>query len=269
MDAAGSHLNLCEPVALSFSSSGLLFPYHMGVIEAILNHSPPLRFSEVHGVSGGALAGAVAILGADSLEKVRQAIKIRIKPTWSELWDPSVLIPRLIQQYDMFPPDAYSKLSGKLHVYTTLGGMVRNTQQNVNSVFTSNDDLLTWLQASCSFAFDGVTINGVPHWDGGCCGCFLVHSTLLPTISSSPVWKQDATICPKTAKVGCNLRGFRIDGPSLRAGWDCCFMFSPDRMMWYWQQGRADAEHYLRQQRAGSMPVSDAANSKLLSESLK
>eukprot|EP00418_Pyrodinium_bahamense_P013449 CAMPEP_0179108898 /NCGR_PEP_ID=MMETSP0796-20121207/50744_1 /TAXON_ID=73915 /ORGANISM="Pyrodinium bahamense, Strain pbaha01" /LENGTH=264 /DNA_ID=CAMNT_0020806977 /DNA_START=29 /DNA_END=820 /DNA_ORIENTATION=- len=238
------------PVALAFSSSGLLFPYHMGVIEALLEHQPPLDVSEVHGVSGGALAGAIAILGQESLEKVRKALETRIRPTWGEVWDPAVLIPRLIREHDIIPEDACARLSGRLHIYTTVGGMMKNTQKNARNVFKSNDELLTWLQASCSFAFEGVDIDGVPHWDGGCCGSWIERSEALPTIAASVVWKSDADICPKPGAIGFNAWGFRMDWPSVRAGWDCCFMFSPQRMQWYWQQGRQDAEAFLQSYRA-------------------
>jgi len=255
-------------VAMSFSSSGMLFPYHLGVIEAVQALSPALDVREVHGVSGGALSGAIMLLGPECLERARRALEVRIRPTWGELWDPASLLPRLVQEHHLLPPDAHSVLSGRLHIYTTTGGMVRNTHQKVNSTFRNNDELLAWIQASCSFAWDGVKIDGVSHWDGGCCGSWAERSETFPTIVSSVISMQGAEICPQPRRVGCNIGRFRVDGHSLRSGWDCCFMFAPQRLSMYWQSGRVDAQTFFAQQFAECKlpPVAMSGQQQLPSE---
>lgn len=233
-------------VAVSFSSSGLLFPYHLGVVEAMqrLPEAKKLDIGEVHGVSGGALAGAVLLLGSDCLEQVRLALRTQIRPTWGEIWDPASLLPRLLKEHDILPDDAFTKLSGRLFVHTTTGGMMRNTKTHRISAFGSNEELVKALQASCSFAWDGVEIDGVPHWDGGCSGLWDVRSDNLPTIASSPIFKKSVEICPRPGR-GFDVWGFRVDSFSLRAGWDITFMFSPLRMAMYWQLGLNDANTFL------------------------
>lgn len=246
-----------KSVALSFSSSGMLFPYHLGVVEAVQALSPSLDVREVHGVSGGALAGAIMLLGPECLEKARRALQVRIQPTWGELWDPASLLPRLVHEHELLPPDAHNILSGRLCIYTTTGGMMRNTHKNVCNTFQSNDELLAWIQASCSFAWDGVKIGGVSHWDGGCCGSWAERSETLPTIVSSVIAMHGTEICPQPRKVGFNVGRFRIDRHSLRSGWDCCFMFAPQRLNMYWQCGKVDAEAYFAK-RFAECKLSDA-----------
>mmetsp|Transcript_127116 Transcript_127116/g.406706 ORF Transcript_127116/g.406706 Transcript_127116/m.406706 type:complete len:255 (+) Transcript_127116:256-1020(+) len=231
------------PLAFSFSSSGLLFPYHLGAIEAILARGN-LEVQEVHGVSGGALAGAVLLLGPESLERARAALRTRITPTWGELWDPAVLVPRLIREHEIFPSDAHARLSGKLFVYSSTGGMGKSARKHCQSTFSSNEDLLSWIQASCSFAWDGVRVGGEAHWDGCCYGGFAERSETVPTVAVAPVWTEDVEICPGP-KFGFGVWKHRLDGPSFRGMWDCCFMFSPERMFGYWQRGRTDADAFF------------------------
>merc|ERR1712107_431113 len=100
----------------------------------------------------------------------------------------------------------------------------------VVSKFRSNEELLDWIQASCSWAWNGVVIDNVSHWDGCCCGSWAERSEQLPTILSSVVFMKGAEVCPEQTGMGLHSGNFRIDWRSICAGWDCCFMFDPDRM---------------------------------------
>ncbi|CAL1129025.1 unnamed protein product [Cladocopium goreaui] len=228
-----------------------------GVAEALLqNQRFMARVDAVHGCSGGALVGALMLTGAEGLKKVKAYLESGLafrSLTLAELWDPARLIPRAVEESGAMPMDAFWQLSGRLHVQCTKGGMFRNSEPVTYSSFDSNEELVRILQASSSFAYEGVEVRGEPHWDGGI-------TEILPqplredsqretTVTVAPVCARHVSICPQPGvclRITDGLWAFPGSmGRGWRHGWrhaskDCTFMFSPQRMMKYWAAGRAD-----------------------------
>ena len=164
------------------------------------------------------------------------------------------------QESGVLAEDTHQILSGRLHVHCTRGGFFRGEPvggleshtaafQVTYSSFESNGELLQVLQASSSFAFQGVEVRGEPHWDGGFTEVLPLSATL-PTVTVAPAAARGVTICPD---VGCwalpgalGRHGWRLSAQTLVAAWDCTFMFSPTRMMRYWAQGVQDGEAFLQ-----------------------
>ncbi|OLP79465.1 Patatin-like phospholipase domain-containing protein 1 [Symbiodinium microadriaticum] len=240
-----------QPLALSFSSSALLFVYQAGVAEALLACQ---RFkgdvAAVHGSSGGALVAALFLCGRDALAKTKAYLnsgKLFQNIGLADVWDPARLIPRAVEESGALPEDAHARLSGKLHVQCTRGGMMTSAEPVTYSTFASNSELLSILQASSSFAFGGVDIHGEPHWDGGITEVLPVSADL-PTVTVAPVSAKAVHICPDAGSwvLPCAVG-------------DCTFMFSSARMMKYWAAGEADAQAFL--QRSGYEPLELPAQS--------
>ncbi|CAE7637232.1 LZTR1, partial [Symbiodinium sp. CCMP2456] len=209
----------------------------------------------VHGSSGGALVAALFLCGREALTKTKAYLnsgKLFRNIGLADVWDPARLIPRAVEESGALPEDAHARLSGKLHVQCTRGGMMTSAEPVTYSTFASNSELLSILQASSSFAFGGVDIDGEPHWDGGITEVLPVSADF-PTITVAPVSAKAVDICPDAGfwVLPCALgaRGWRLGAQSACAAWDCTFMFSSARMMKYWAAGEADAQAFL--QRSG------------------
>jgi len=243
-------------VTLSFSSSALLLVYQAGVAEAFLS-SPQFMASvrEVHGCSGGALVGALLLAGEEALLKVKaylQSGQAFRGIGFAEICDPARLIPRAVEESGAMSEDTYQRLSGRLHVMCTKGGMFRHASPVSYSSFDSNEELVQMLQATSSFAYEGVSVKGEAHWDGGISDVLPVpeHCDKERVVTVAPVCARHVSVCPDAGlwrlPGSFGQHGWRICAQSLMAAWDCTFMFSSRRMMKYWEQGRADGEVFLR-----------------------
>lgn len=208
---------------------------------------------------------ALFLCGRDALAKTKAYLnsgKLFQNIGLADVWDPARLIPRAVEESGALPEDAHARLSGKLHVQCTRGGMMTSAEPVTYSTFASNSELLSILQASSSFAFGGVDIHGEPHWDGGITEVLPVSADL-PTVTVAPVSAKAVHICPDAGSwvlpCAVGARGWRLGAQSACAAWDCTFMFSSARMMKYWAAGEADAQAFL--QRSGYEPLELPAQS--------
>ena len=145
--------------SISFGSSGLLLTYHAGVALELLNAGQ--QFERVLGTSGGALIGALFCVAPDSLPRAVKYMTGRRWAeglTWGDIWDPAErLVPEYFGRLDVLPENAHELASGRLRVFCT---RCRDKKCVAFDHWASREDLLRTLQASCSFAWDGVEISG-------------------------------------------------------------------------------------------------------------
>lgn len=210
-------------VFISFSSSGLLLSYELGVAERLSQEPQLLEGAHFLGASGGALIAALLCCAPEKIELVKAymlAGKATKGMTLSDLWDPADrLLPRFFEETKLLPPDAFEKCSGRLFISCTeykkkgstsqmeglqqlaglestgSGGKKKRNQQF--SSFNSNEELATILQASCSFDLKGIPIavdgREGRYWDGG-----MSDALPLPEFVANDVL---ITICPFSSSV--------------------------------------------------------------------
>ncbi|XP_068015560.1 omega-hydroxyceramide transacylase isoform X3 [Melanerpes formicivorus] len=140
------------PFSLSFSGSGFLVLYQVGVVQSLLELAPELLKSacKVYGSSAGSLIAAAVVcgVGLDDLKEfffamakeVRKTILGPLSPKCSLLAN----IKTVLQK--MLPEDSYQLASGRLHISLT---RVADGQNVMVSDFSSKEELIQALLCSC------------------------------------------------------------------------------------------------------------------------
>ncbi|XP_068015559.1 omega-hydroxyceramide transacylase isoform X2 [Melanerpes formicivorus] len=160
------------PFSLSFSGSGFLVLYQVGVVQSLLELAPELLKSacKVYGSSAGSLIAAAVVcgVGLDDLKEfffamakeVRKTILGPLSPKCSLLAN----IKTVLQK--MLPEDSYQLASGRLHISLT---RVADGQNVMVSDFSSKEELIQALLCSCFLpiycgfippSYRGVIFNG-------------------------------------------------------------------------------------------------------------
>ena len=239
------------PLAVTFSSSGLLLTYHAGVAKALHASKLP-RFKYYNGVSGGAV---VALLLCTAPSSLQAAIDYMVSREWAhdltlaDIWDPAArLLPAFLSKEGVLPPDAFKVASGSLRVYVT---RCDGRTSHVIDHWSSNEELIQTVQASCSFASSGVTLSdGIAYWDGGCARDVELLPTALgmETITVAPIGGvPGATIAPPSSESMWRLPTSYGDVSiaNIVRAWDVSMPRSSKVMARYVADGERDARKWL------------------------
>ncbi|XP_051664733.1 omega-hydroxyceramide transacylase [Manacus candei] len=191
------------PFSLSFSGSGFLALYQVGVVQSLLELAPELLKSacKVYGSSAGSLIAAAVVcgIGLDDLKEfffalaaeVRKTILGPLSPKCSLLANIKAVLQR------MLPEDSYQLASGRLHISLT---RVADGQNVMASEFSSKEELIQALLCSCFLpiycGFIPPSYRGVRYVDGGFTGLQPVSSLEEPVITVSP-FTGELDICPR------------------------------------------------------------------------
>ncbi|NXQ72514.1 PLPL1 protein, partial [Quiscalus mexicanus] len=140
------------PFSLSFSGSGFLALYQVGVVQSLLELAPELLKSacKVYGSSAGSIIAAAVVcgVGLDDIKEfffalateVRKTILGPLSPKCSLLANLKTVLQR------MLPEDSYLLASGRLHISLT---RVVDGQNVMASEFSSKEELIQALLCSC------------------------------------------------------------------------------------------------------------------------
>ncbi|XP_075766194.1 omega-hydroxyceramide transacylase isoform X2 [Pelodiscus sinensis] len=140
------------PFSLSFSGSGFLALYQIGVVQSLLELAPDIlrSASKVYGASAGSLIAAAVVCEAsleDLKESFQEAVRNARKTILGPL-SPSCNTLRTVQKglYKMLPENSHQVASGRLHISLT---RVTDGQNVMVSEFSSKEDLIQALICSC------------------------------------------------------------------------------------------------------------------------
>ena len=234
------------PTAITFSSSGLLLTYHAGVALTLhANMSEP--FPHIIGVSGGAVVGLLLCVAPELL---RTAIEFMVSRewardlTWADVWDPAArVLPEFLHR--ILPLDAFARAAGRLHVHVT---RCDTREGRIISEWTSNEELIRTVQASCSFAMGGVRLSdGCCYWDGGMAkdGALLPTMPGAETVTVAPVSGVGASIEPPTTRWSVPTRYGDISLANLVRAWDVSVPRASSVMAAHVAAGERDARAWL------------------------
>ncbi|KAF1465687.1 Patatin-like phospholipase domain-containing protein 1, partial [Megadyptes antipodes antipodes] len=181
---------LSTPFSLSFSGSGFLALYQIGVVQSLLELAPELLKSacKVYGSSAGSLIAAAVVCG---ISLVRKTPLGPLSPKCSLLANIRTVLQR------MLPEDSYQLASGRLHISLT---RVADGQNVMASEFSSKEELIQALLCSCFLpiycGFIPPSYRGVRYVDGGFTSLQPVSSLEEAVITVSP-FTGELDICPR------------------------------------------------------------------------
>ncbi|XP_034625132.1 patatin-like phospholipase domain-containing protein 1 [Trachemys scripta elegans] len=190
------------PFSLSFSGSGFLALYQIGVVQSLLELAPEIlkSASKVYGASAGSLIAA-AVVCESSLEDLKESFHEAVRDARKTILGP--LSPgcntlRTIQKglYKTLPENSHQVASGRLHISLT---RVTDGQNVMVSEFSSKEDLIQALICSCFVpiycGFIPPSFRGVRYVDGGFTN-LQPCSDLEAVITVSP-FTGELDICPR------------------------------------------------------------------------
>ncbi|XP_059686990.1 omega-hydroxyceramide transacylase [Gavia stellata] len=189
--------------SLSFSGSGFLALYQVGVVQSLLELAPELLKSacKVYGSSAGSIIAAAVVCGIslDDLKELFFAMAKEVRKTILGPLSPkcSLLTNMKTVLQQMLPEDSYQLASGRLHISLT---RVMDGQNVMASEFSSKEELIQALLCSCFLpiycGFIPPTYRGVRYIDGGFTGLQPVSSLEEAVITVSP-FTGELDICPR------------------------------------------------------------------------
>ncbi|XP_028309331.1 patatin-like phospholipase domain-containing protein 2 isoform X2 [Gouania willdenowi] len=183
-----------SPQSISFSGSGFLATYQLGVAQCFLNHAPwILRGAPfVLGASAGSLVAAAVVCEMNLITITDQMLCFvkRMRNFTLGPLNPSVSVFHWLENllHEHLPPDAHQLANGRLAVAVT---RLSDGKQMIISEYQSREDVVQVLLCSCFVpGYCGTvppSFKGVLYLDGG-------YSRILPVMpgSSSP----PLTVCP-------------------------------------------------------------------------
>uniref|UniRef100_A0A8C4V6L5 PNPLA domain-containing protein n=1 Tax=Falco tinnunculus TaxID=100819 RepID=A0A8C4V6L5_FALTI len=164
------------PFSLSFSGSGFLALYQVGVVQSLLELAPELLKSacKVYGSSAGSLIAAAVVYDLKEFffamaKEARRTILGPLSPKCSLMANIKTVLER------MLPEDSYQLASGRLHISLT---RVADGQNVIASEFSSKEELIQ------------------RYVDGGFTGLQPVSSLEEAVITVSP-FTGELDICPR------------------------------------------------------------------------
>uniref|UniRef100_A0A5F8GKC3 Patatin like phospholipase domain containing 1 n=1 Tax=Monodelphis domestica TaxID=13616 RepID=A0A5F8GKC3_MONDO len=157
------------PHSISFSGSGFLCYYQIGVVDAFRDLAPRMLDTahRVVGTSAGSVVAALTVLGIsmDEYLKVLNVGVAEVRKYFLGPFSPSCKMVQIMKQflYRVLPEDSYKMATGKLHVALT---RVEDGENVVVSEYTSKEELIeryidggfTGMQP-CSYWTDSITIS--------------------------------------------------------------------------------------------------------------
>jgi predicted acylesterase/phospholipase RssA len=169
----------------------------------------------------------------------------------ADLWDPADrLLPRFFEDTSLLPDNAAEICSNRLVVSCTDRVSGRNKQ-----FCRDNEELLSVLQASCSFNLNGIKLaDGQTYWDGGMSDALPVCDEPNATIITVCPFSGTSSISPQDYREGqgrtysvCGI-GLHLSANNLVRGFDTTFPRGTDVMHSYFKAGQRDAKEYLQRQ---------------------
>ncbi|XP_055079108.1 patatin-like phospholipase domain-containing protein 2 [Periophthalmus magnuspinnatus] len=242
------------PVSISFSGSGFMATYQLGVAQCFLNYAPWILKSAPHvfGASAGSLVAAAVVCEIDfvsirneMLHFAKQVKEFRLGPL-----NPSINVfhwlEHILRKY--VPEDAHKLACGRLAVAMT---RLEDGQHIIMTEYHSKDDVVQALLCSCYVpVYCGMTppsFKGMYCVDGGFTGMQPVHSQC-PTLTVCP-FSGDIDICPADSPC---LWEMVVSGTTLKANGPNCgrvinalYPLTLESLEEAFNSGYKDAIHFL------------------------
>ncbi|KAL6483258.1 hypothetical protein MHYP_G00081300 [Metynnis hypsauchen] len=203
LDIPMADLIRVEPLSVSFSGSGYLATYQLGVVQALRDNAPwvLLRAPRFYGASAGSLVAAAVACGAD-IGHVREEI---LALTHGHVFGFPQFNKLEHALWRTLPKNAHKLASGRLHVSMT---RIPDGHNILVSEFHSREDLIRALLCSCFVpVFCGMIppcYKGVHYIDGGLSNIQPIQDSC-PTLTVCP-FAGDVDICPSDqSTIFCNL----------------------------------------------------------------
>ncbi|XP_032844832.1 omega-hydroxyceramide transacylase isoform X2 [Tyto alba] len=189
--------------SLSFSGSGFLILYQIGVVQSLMELAPKLLKSacKVYGSSAGSIIAAAVVcgIGLDDIKEFFFTMTKEIRKTTLGPFSPKCSVMASIRDVlqQVLPEDSYRLASGRLHISLT---RVVDGQNVIASEFSSKEELIQALLCSCFLpiycGFIPPSYRGVRYVDGGFTGLQPVSSLEEAVITVSP-FTGELDICPR------------------------------------------------------------------------
>ncbi|CAM4685408.1 unnamed protein product [Caretta caretta] len=251
------------PFSLSFSGSGFLALYQIGVVQSLLELAPEIlkSASKVYGASAGSLIAA-AVVCESSLEDLKESFHEVVRDARKTILGP--LSPgcntlRTIQKglYKMLPENSHQVASGRLHISLT---RVMDGQNVMVSEFSSKEDLIQALICSCFVpiycGFIPPSFRGVRYVDGGFTN--LQPCSDLETVITVSPFTGELDICPRDCPA--IFYSFQILNSSIQISMEnlCRFsyaLFPPSYLVLneFFSRGYQDAVLFLHRNNASGI----------------
>ncbi|XP_077464540.1 patatin-like phospholipase domain-containing protein 4 [Stigmatopora argus] len=262
-----SSVNFREaPSSISFSGSGFLATYQLGVAQCFLHDAPWIlnKAPWILGASAGSLVAA-AVACEINLISIRNEIldfaKL-MKDFALGPFNPSVHILEWLEYvlHKYLPNDAHLLSNGRLAVALT---RLDNGQYTVITEYRSRDDVIQALLCSCFVpGYCGMlppSFNGVHYMDGGFSKIQPVLALPDQTLTISP-FSGETDICPSDnpcmmdmVVTGLSLKGNLANG--LRF-WNALYPYKPETVEQAYHSGYKDAYQFLlRNELASNMKM--------------
>ncbi|XP_041760199.2 patatin-like phospholipase domain-containing protein 2, partial [Coregonus clupeaformis] len=207
-----SDQSAAAPLSISFSGSGFLATYQLGVAQSMLDRSPWVLQAapKVMGASAGSLVAAAVVCGS-SLDMVRDEMLRFARQLRGSVLGPlhpagnvSVWIERMLRR--LLPADAHIRASGRLAIAMT---RIPDGQNTMVSKFTSREEVVQALLCGCFVpGYCGIqppSYKGVHYVDGGFSSIQPTNSCPIGhTLTVSP-FAGETDICPKDPAPLCDI----------------------------------------------------------------
>lgn len=199
-------LSARSPLSLSFSASGFLILYQIGVVKALLDLAPEILKSapKVYGASAGSLIAAAVVfrVNLDKLQKIILDAAIEARKTIFGPFFPTFHLQKILRKalLNFLPDNAHQIATGRLNVALT---RLSNGKTILVSDFKSKEEVIQALLCSCFIpfycGFVPPTFRGVRYIDGGLTN-FLPQFNMTSMITVSP-FTGEIDICPRDCPV--------------------------------------------------------------------
>ncbi|KAG6935376.1 patatin like phospholipase domain containing 1 [Chelydra serpentina] len=248
-----------SPISLSFSGSGFLINYQVGVVQALRELAPEIMrsASKVYGASCGSVVAAAVVCDIDvglikeffheAMEEVRKVSKLNVCPGYRPL--------RIIEKglSQKLPENSHQLASGKLCISVT---RLLDLQNVIISEYRSKEELIQAVICSCFLpvycGFNPPSFQGMRYIDGGISNV-QPGSDSETMITVSP-YTGEVDICPRDCPAYFNCISFFQSTFQLSVENVCRFSYSifppsPPVLHEFYLQGYHDAIFFLQRHR--------------------
>lgn len=197
-------LCLETPMSISFSGSGFMATYQLGVAQCFLNYAPWIlkKAPRVFGASAGSLVAAAVVCEMDftSIRDEMLHFAKQVKTFTLGPLNPSINVFHWLERvlWKYVSEDAHKLACGRLAVAMT---SLEDGKQIITTEYQSKKDIIQALLCSCFVpgycGVDPPSFKGKYYVDGGFTGMQPVHSQS-PTLTVCP-FSGDMDICPTDA----------------------------------------------------------------------
>ncbi|XP_051913201.1 patatin-like phospholipase domain-containing protein 2 isoform X2 [Hippocampus zosterae] len=243
------------PSSISFSGSGFLATYELGVAQCFVDNAPWLlrKAPSILGASAGSLVAAAVACEINLITMRNEMLNFAraMKAFTLGPFNPSVDILHWLKYilHKYLPPDAHLLVNGRLAVAVT---RLDDGEYTVITEYRSKDDVIQALLCSCFVpGYCGMlppSLNGVHYMDGGFSQMQPVLALPCRTLTVSP-FSGETDICPRDEPcmldmvvTGVTLKGNLANGLRI---WNALYPLKPDAVEQAYHSGYKDAFHFL------------------------